>query len=139
MDAAHNNTRQVVESKGGSMFPFVPGGSLLTVESARQTRFAAGDIICFIGEGKQLVAHRVIEVADGMLRVRGDRGGCDELVPASAVFGRVLHVRRGLLDYATDDAVGRLLAHVALKRPRLHHAMIRAAEQLVRLRTWSRR
>ena len=116
------------------MFPFVPGGSHLTLEQTQSVRIALGDIVCFIDEDEQLVAHRVVAVLGNVLRVRGDRGGRDECVPVAAIFGRVLHVRRGLLSYATDGAIGRLLAHVVLKRPNLHRAMCHAAEGVMRLR-----
>jgi len=137
MSMAENTTRQVIQSQGGSMFPFIPGKSWLVVEPVGTAPLVPGDVVCFIGQDEQLVAHRVITVNGDSLSVRGDRGGGCEEVPTNAVFGRVLHVQRGPLRYRTAGVVGRVLAHVALRRPRLHRVLRHGAERLVQLRKWS--
>lgn len=107
------------------MYPFVPAGSVLTVEHVEPSRLRVGDVVCFVDAAGEPVAHRLAEPVDGEgpLRVRGDAASGLEGVPLSALIGRVVRVERGPLRYSTDGVLGQLLARVALQHRGIHRAL----------------
>lgn len=100
------------------------------------TSLRAGDVVCFIGSQRDVVAHRLVAVLpDGaQLLVQGDRDGRPELVPFTAVVGRVTTVRKGPMGYRTVSLTGRAMGHVALERRRLHRVLVIAAKLAVSVR-----
>jgi hypothetical protein len=105
-------------TRGSSMLPAILPGSRLHVVSAKPEALISGDVVCYVGQGAVVVAHRVVRglmgsAGDGLV-VKGDSQSQEETLPASAVMYRVLRVERGLLSYETDGIVGRTFAHLAL-------------------------
>jgi hypothetical protein len=103
---------------GGSMFPGVRSGDILTVEPASGDELHPGDLLFFSHDGG-LLAHRLLRkelTADGLeLTTRGDFVPSAEApVPLSHVLGKVVSIHRGgrtiRLDSAFRRQQGRLLA-----------------------------
>jgi uncharacterized protein (UPF0248 family) len=122
MDAhSHVETRlqgYELTSFGGSMVPFILPGSRLRVQRVPVERIQKGDVVCYIGEGRLAVAHRVVSVAEvggrTTLSTRGDAQSGEERVPAEAVLSVVRRVEHRLFSYDTDGPVGRAFARIAL-------------------------
>ena len=89
---------------------------------------SAGAIVCYIGEQKHVVAHRVIRVeaqSDSTILVtRGDAQQDVQRVPLAAVCSSVEEVRYGVFFYRTAGPLGRLFARMALAEG-LHWEMLR--------------
>ena len=105
---------------GSSMFPAIlPGSSLETVEKPPQ-EITVGDIICYPGENKTVIAHRVIDIEQTEGRrtfiTRGDAQTTVERIDESAVVAVVVRVVHPLLTYAVHDSVGRRFAKWATDR-----------------------
>jgi hypothetical protein len=91
---------------GGSMFPLVRSGDILTVRCCSSDQLQPGDIV-LVRDGQRLFAHRLLAVQssagrtsdhssdDCWLITRGDsHWHCDPLRPASALVGRVVSLTR---------------------------------------------
>lgn len=59
-----------------------------------------GDIALYLDARGQPCLHRVLAVHDDRLEVRGDTAAAEPDVPRSAVIGRAVALRRGLLTIA---------------------------------------
>jgi signal peptidase len=84
--------------QGNSMWPTIPAGSLVEVESIGTAGIRLGDIVVW-QSGGDLIAHRVVHrVRDGAtlgLVTKGDNASAaDQGLAPSAVLGRVVSVHR---------------------------------------------
>jgi len=132
---------------GSSMFPWLPSGSMLTLEPASPERIRVGDIVVYpalLRRESALVAHRVIalelaETQGGLICiVRGDAQRETERVPASACAYVVTHVSRAAFRYRTSGLVGRVLARAAVERGPLFGTAVWLARGVVWLRQQGR-
>jgi signal peptidase I len=85
-------------AEGESMYPTIRDGETVTVTPVRSDAIARADIVLF-RHGRRLLAHRVVEVTvssrERVFQLRGDaKGAADGPVPASAIVGKVVDVRR---------------------------------------------
>lgn len=108
----------IVDAIGGSMTPFILPGSKLHVERQTTESISKGDVVCYIGEYAQGMAHRVMRktVSDlgVMLFTKGDAQNAEEAVPAESVVFVVKRVEHRIFSYDTGSLVGRLVASIAL-------------------------
>ena len=96
---------------GGSMYPAILDGDVLTVSPVEAGAIAHGDVLLYL-KGDRILAHRVVDVTvrDGEVRfdLRGDANGeCDEPVAAAQVIGRVDAIERAMTPRAMLAAVRR--------------------------------
>jgi len=96
---------------GGSMYPAILDGDVLTVSPVEAGAIARGDVLLY-RQGDRILAHRVVDVTvrDGELRfdLRGDANGeRDEPVAAAQVIGRVDAIERAMTLPAMLAAVRR--------------------------------
>src|SRR5262245_1080316 len=112
--AAPDGTWVVV--KGGSMEPTYFDGDWLLVEPLAGSRPVRPGEVVVARRDHQLVTHRIVDLRSGIAVTRGD--ACprvDPPIPAAALLGRVVEVRRGSgLRYFV-----RRLARRILRVPRL--------------------
>ena len=105
-------------ARGSSMFPFVPGGSRLSLSPRAERTICVGDIVCYPGQAQQVVAHRVREILPGpdgpCYRICGDGSSRSEVVPVEAIAWVVTRVEHRYFRYDTDSAIARLLSSAAL-------------------------
>ena len=85
--------RLCLRLQGESMWPTIPAGSLVEVESASPRDIELGDVVVWQRDGK-LVAHRVVQrmgVEPGVcLITKGDNcSSSDRALPMESVLGRV--------------------------------------------------
>jgi signal peptidase I len=110
----------IVDVTGGSMTPFILGGSRINVTAKPADQIKIGDIVGFIGYKKNPVAHRVIDkkTENGKIvfKIRGDAQKQHEWVPASAITFIVTRVEHRYLSYNTDSYTGRLFTRIALEK-----------------------
>lgn len=86
---------QWVEMRGFSMAPALATGDWIRVAPLEGTPSAGHTVV--ILRGGRLVAHRVVAVDGDGVVTRGDAcAAADPRVPLTAVFGRVVEVRRSL-------------------------------------------
>lgn len=81
-------------ARGGSMWPAIPGGSL--VEVTPEAPRSAGELVAFEREGR-VVIHRALRITEEGIVAQGDAlENADGVVPAERVLGtaRVLERRR---------------------------------------------
>jgi hypothetical protein len=82
---------------GGSMFPTLRPGDVVTVRQATADGLVAGDLALVL-DGDRLFAHRVVELRDGdepQLVLRGDSHWAnDPPRPAASAIGRIVGVTR---------------------------------------------
>jgi hypothetical protein len=130
---------------GTSMWPALrPGDEALFAPIAHERGPRVGDVLLFRA-GDRLVAHRLLgTLADGQLRLRGDFVGTeDPPVPAGAVLGRLMGVRRG--GRVLDAEHGRLAVYAVIvprldsRAPRVLAAIRLVARAAVRLTRAGRR
>jgi len=102
---------------GGSMWPWLRSGDVISVRREDPARIHPGDIVLFAREGR-LFAHRVIRKAfcegRAVLVTKGDALPRPD-VPLSGdeLLGRVVSFRRGRRRVALDTTPGRALARAA--------------------------
>ena len=104
---------------GHSMAPFILPGSTLHVEPVGMNEIELGDVVCYIGQNAQVIAHRVVgktQALGGAIMARGDARDFVDEVPRGAVISVVCGVEHPLLSYETRGAAGRILARIALGR-----------------------
>jgi hypothetical protein len=84
------------EATGGSMWPFVRDGDVITVSPLLDISPRLGDVVAFIRpESGKLVVHRVVGKCDGSYLIRGDSASnCAEVIPRVNILGRVSRVER---------------------------------------------
>jgi hypothetical protein len=110
---------------GSSMLPFVlPRSRLhLRLTDNTQPRLERGDLVCYLGTGDKIVAHRVVAVRDDGDQleyiVKGDAQAWTERVSAEAIVAAVERVDQPFFSYRTDGAVGRAVAFMAVTTPSL--------------------
>jgi hypothetical protein len=113
------NESLVLNTEGTSMVPFVLPDSELVVAAVVFDNVEVGDIVCYPGEEKKVVAHRVMEVQnmgnDRRFAVRGDSNRDIEWLSDSAIAYVVETVRHPFLSYNTASKVGRLLSCLAIR------------------------
>lgn len=127
---------QTLVTIGGSMFPFVPAGSVVTLERSAVDDLAPGDIVAFVGADGQPVAHRFLGFEADLqgqrrLVVAADQSGQPEAVPAHAYIGRVDQVRFRRLMYRTRGPSGHLMSTIAMRHRRCHRLLSFAIRRLV--------
>ncbi len=119
-DLLADNVAICMQTQGASMFPAVPGGSVLRVESVKVEDLRRGDVIVYRVMDR-MVAHRLVrkELVHGRIRLiaRGDAfpGTALEKVEPSQVLGRVAAIRWGRWQVRIDAGLGRLLGRVAAR------------------------
>ena len=100
------------------MLPAIFPGAELLVGWSDMNRISAGAIVCYVGEQKGVVAHRVVRVeAQGdstTFITRGDAQQNVQRVPVAAVCSSVEEVRYGIFFYRTAGPLGRFFARMAL-------------------------
>jgi hypothetical protein len=87
----------VVQGHGGSMYPCLRDGDVLTVRPIGQGRAEVGDVVLHRSAAGRPCVHRVVARRDGgRVVVRGDAAeGAGETVAACGVLGAVVEARRG--------------------------------------------
>jgi hypothetical protein len=124
-----------MKAVGSSMFPWIPSGSTLELEPFDAASARAGDILVFIGDAAELVAHRVVAVEtaahEPVFIMRGDAQEHLDRIAAGAVAYRVTRVSYGGFSYATRGCLGRAVAHFAVPRAWPFCVVQRVAGQLV--------
>ena len=110
-EALHRSGRQQFVAGGLSMLPAIWPGDRLTIESTEASDLRAGEIVAW-QRGDAIVVHRVVEVvwagSGAHVMTRGDAmPATDDPVPASAILGRVIGVRRGALDLPASGSTSR--------------------------------
>jgi signal peptidase I len=115
-----DNVEICMPAQGISMFPAIPGGSVLRVESVKVEDLRRGDVIVYRVKDR-MVAHRLIrqELVQGRIRLitRGDafpRTALEEVEP-SQVLGRVAAIRWGRWQVRIDVGLGRFLGMVVAR------------------------
>jgi len=90
---------------GSSMLPALRPGDEALFEPLADLPPRRGDVLLYRA-GDRLVAHRLLAAdADGHLRLRGDALAADDPpVPAAAVLGRLVAIRRGRRELRADRA-----------------------------------
>lgn len=100
------------------MYPFIPGGSRLTVKEYDGGALSPGDVVGYIGVDG-LVAHRVLSVVGepphASVRVRGDAQKQPEELAIEAIAYVVLEVAYRGVRYRLDDPTGQLVARLAMR------------------------
>jgi hypothetical protein len=130
---------------GTSMLPSIFPGAFLTVSEAGPGMLEVGDIICYPGDGKTVVAHRIIAVipGDGMTsyRVRGDAQRSYETVAATAIASKVTRIDQRFWSYDVDGRTGRLFSKLAVRDEPTWRLARRGAARLafIALGLWRRR
>ena len=123
--------------EGRSMGPFVLPGSAVHVRPIAERPIRLGDILCYIGPDKRVIAHRVIGIErqgdDTWYRARGDAHTASERIAPHYGLYRVERVESALLSYDTDGAVGRAIARFQLRDGRLWEGMRRLTREGWRL------
>ena len=119
-DLLADNVEICLQAQGISMFPAIPGGSVLRVEPVKVEDLRRGDVIVYRVMDR-MVAHRLIrkELVHGRTRLitRGDafrRTALEEGEP-SQVLGRVAAFRWGRWQVRIDAGLGRFLGRVAAR------------------------
>lgn len=102
---------------GGSMWPWLRSGDVISVRREDPARIQRGDIVLFAREGR-LFAHRVIRKAlcegRAVLLTKGDAlPRADAPLANDELLGRVVSFRRGRRHVALDTAPRRALARAA--------------------------
>jgi hypothetical protein len=119
-DLLAHNVAISMQTQGASMFPVVPGGSVLRVEPVKVEDLRRGDVIVY-RVGDRMVAHRLIrqELVHGRIRLitRGDafrRTALEEVEPPQ-VLGRVAAIRWGRWQVRIDAGLGRFFNRLAAR------------------------
>lgn len=120
---------------GGSMSPCIPSGSRLLVERVSSGSIQKGDVLCFIGQDGNGVAHRVIRIENArqgkVYVVRGDAQEGVECVPEAAVLYVVTRVCHRRFSYNLNGRFGAVVARVALAE-----SVTAAAAKIFVLKAW---
>lgn len=123
-----------VETRGGSMWPFVRAGDRVRIEPGKPVR--VGDLVAY-QRGGGLVVHRVTRVEATTIRTRGDAARVEEPpLPLSDVLGVVTHHR--LHDGPSLDHASHVVHAVDRVLVALHPLAYRPARVLRRIVTWAR-
>jgi hypothetical protein len=89
-------------ARGGSMWPTIPGGSLVEVTPGAPK--AAGELVAFEREGR-VVVHRVGQItADGVVAQGDALGSADGVVPGERVLGTARVIERRQLNLRLPKA-----------------------------------
>jgi signal peptidase I len=95
---------------GGSMYPSLRPGDVVTVRRSAADEVAAGDVV-LVRDGERLIAHRLVQMLKGnqpQLVLRGDsHWKNDPPRPAASVIGRIVAVTRGGAEMAAPPALSR--------------------------------
>lgn len=97
--------------QGGCMRPLLESGDRALVRPVSRPR--AGDVVLARDGDGTLVCHRVLRRDAGGVLLAGDRSPAPELLPPSAVLGRVDEVRAGGRSYRLDRLAERWLGRLA--------------------------
>lgn len=103
---------------GNSMLPAIFPGARVEALAVDRASVQIGDVVCFPGHRRAVVAHRVVGVdtrseSKGLL-IRGDSQSLVERVPNEAIAYRVARVHYGPLSYGTGGLLGRCFSRLAL-------------------------
>lgn len=98
LEALARGITVVFRAQGGSMYPTIRDGEVITVTPARAEDVVRGDVL-LCRSGRRVLAHRVAAVTrengTKYFHLRGDaKGGCDAPVLAADIVGRVVSVDR---------------------------------------------
>lgn len=121
---------RTVKVTGTSMMPFIPPGSILTVERFSDEKIEIGDVVCYIDATGGGTAHRVVGVErrngedPTRIWVRGDAQQRVEEIPADAIAYIASSVCWRKMSYRTQSIVGRMLSRAA-RTPLLNNMQTR--------------
>ena len=98
-DILSNDSSFCFRAFGGSMFPLIRAGDILTIQPIHADALKLGDVAFYRSPGDRMTAHRIVGVKDqggGLtLKSRGDAStGPAEHVQPDQVLGRVTSVQR---------------------------------------------
>ena len=80
---------------GASMWPFLQGSDVVTLEPVSVDEVDRGDVVAFVRSNRRLVIHRAIGAIRGGILTRGDAvGNPTESVAEANLIGRVVRVDR---------------------------------------------
>jgi signal peptidase I len=124
-DALTAGTTVRFRAEGSSMYPTIRDGEAITVAAIVTADVVRGDVLLCRHDAR-MVAHRVVAVttrgAERFFELQGDsKAGCDMLVGAQAIVGRITGVRRN----------GRVL-RLSGRAARIRHAARAAGSQIKR-------
>ncbi len=122
---------------GGSMYPFIRDGAILTVEPVQAHRLRVGDVVLYRSQAR-VVVHRVIakRMLDSQadLWIRGDAfAGSGEKLSAASVIGRVVNVKQRSRIIPLNSFFWRWLGIVWVKLAPLGQGVIWAASTVLRI------
>lgn len=126
---------------GYSMLPAILPGSTVEIAQVSADEVYVGDVICYINENKDIVAHRVVGI-DGLgddlaFITRGDAQDQCGQIPQQAVVGVVKAVNNRFFSYGSDGLIGRTFSGLALARnfpwTALHRTLVMGSKILARL------
>ncbi|MGB8991648.1 MAG: S24 family peptidase [Desulfobaccales bacterium] len=119
-DLLAHNVGVCLPANGASMFPAIPGGSVIRVEPVKVEDLRRGDVILY-RVGDRMIAHRLVGKVQvhGRIRLitRGDAfpGTALEEVEPSQVLGRVAAIRWGRWQMRIDAGLGRFGGRLAAR------------------------
>ena len=106
-----------VRTSGMSMAPFIPPGSILTVSRVGPENLRPGDVVCYIDETGDGVAHRIIGIETRnnkpVFILQGDAHPLNEVVPAESIVYQVQKVAIGPIFYRCHGVWGQLFSSMA--------------------------
>lgn len=103
-----------IRARGHSMYPVIRDGDDVRISPVLADDVRVGDILCFRSQLEIVVVHRVIGIRsiEGKLyfRMKGDLALVVENVPAAAVLGLVVEVRRDERSWSLETPRARMVA-----------------------------
>lgn len=100
---------------GGCMRPWIWPNGKLYVERCAIADLRVGDIAVWF-DGKSLISHRVVQLAEDSLATRADSSASvDAPVGPSQLLGRAVRFSKGPISYRLDGRAIALLSRVAQK------------------------
>jgi hypothetical protein len=84
------------EARGGSMFPLIRDGDVVTISPLAGGEPRTGEVVAFADfETGRVRVHRIVRAGNGTYRLKGDHDpGEDGAFPREAILGRVVRVER---------------------------------------------
>ena len=100
----------MLPAQGTSMLPSILPGALLEVHPVDRETIRVGDILCYPGDGRTMIAHRIVGLAgeggERVCIVRGDAQRTPVEVPIDGMASRVSRVCYPVGSYSVDGPVG---------------------------------
>lgn len=107
-------TEVVLPTAGGCMRPWIWPNGQLHVQRCSMAELRIGDIAVWF-DGKNLLSHRVVELAANVLITRGDSSpAVDSPAAPSQLLGRAVRFTKGPVSYRLDGPVVLWLSQAGL-------------------------